>query len=121
LLQKRLTGRAIAHYKKSLEIAPRSLATLNNLALVLSTCSDAQFRNGSRAIQLAQQADEVAGGKNPLFIRTLAAAYAESGQFNEAIGAAHRALELAVTKGDAPLASKLRMDIDLYQINFPLR
>jgi Flp pilus assembly protein TadD len=88
---------------------------------VLSTCSDAQFRNGSRAIQLAQQADKLAGEKNPVFIRTLAAAYAESGRFNDAIGAAQRALQLAVAKGDSALASELRMDIDLYRMNFPRR
>jgi tetratricopeptide (TPR) repeat protein len=112
---------AIACWQKSLEIAPRSPVTLNSLAWVLSTCSDAQIRNGSRAIQLAQQADQLDGGKNPVFARTLAAAYAESGRFNDAIEAAQRALELAVVKGDSALASKLRMDIDLYRMNFPHR
>jgi len=112
---------AIACWQRSLEIAPRSPVTLNSLAWVLSTCSDAQIRNGSRAIQLAQQADQLDGGKNPVFARTLAAAYAESGRFNDAIEAAQRALELAVVKGDSALASKLRMDIDLYRMNFPHR
>jgi tetratricopeptide (TPR) repeat protein len=112
---------AIACWQKSLEIAPRSPAILNSLAWVLSTCSDAHLRNGSRAIQLAQEADQLAGGKNPVFARTLAAAYAESGRFNDATGTAQRALELAVGKNDFALASELRMDIDLYRMNFPRR
>jgi tetratricopeptide (TPR) repeat protein len=121
LLRKGLVGEAISHYEKSLAIAPQSTVTLNNLALVLSTCSDARFRNGSRAIQLAEQADQLSGRKNPSIVRTLAAAYAESGRFNDAIAAAERALQLATAQGDSALVSTLRMDIDLYRMNFPRR
>jgi protein O-mannosyl-transferase len=120
-LQKRLVGEAVVHYEKSLEVAPESVATLNNLARVLSICPDAQFRNGSRAIQLAQQADQLAGRKNPLVVRTLAAAYAESGRFDNAIDAAQRALQLAIAQGNSTLASDLQMDIDLYRTNLPFR
>ena len=121
LLRKQLTGDAIAHYEKSLQIAPNSTPILNTLAWVLATSSDAQLRNGVRAVELARQADELAQGKDPVFIRTLAAAYAESGRFNDAIAAAQRGLKLAQAKGDSTLANKLQMDIDLYRMNFPLR
>ena len=121
LLRKKLTGDAIAHYERSLQIAPQSTPILNTLAWVLATSSDAQLRNGARAVELARQADELAQGKDPIFIRTLAAAYAESGRFNDAIAAAQRALKLAQAKGDSTLANKLQMDIDLYRMNFPLR
>jgi len=112
---------AIACWQKSLAMAPRSPATLNSLAWVLSTSSDAQLRNGSRAVQLAEQANQLAGGTEPVFIRTLAAAYAESGRFKDATDTARRASELAVARGDSALASELRMDIDLYRMNFPRR
>jgi len=121
LLRKGLVRDAVAHYERAREIAPGAPSTLNSLAWVLSTSSDAQLRNGPRAIQLAQQADRLAGGKDPVFIRTLAAAYAESGRFNDAISAAQRALQLALAKGDQALASRLRMDLDLYRMNFPRR
>ena len=121
LVRKGLVADALAHYEKSLQLGPPLPSTLSNLAWVLSTCSDSQLRNGPRAIQLAEQANQLSGGKNPVFIRTLAAAYAESGRFNDAISAAQRALELAVAKGDQALASKLRTDIDLYRMNFPRR
>src|SRR3984893_2701932 len=121
LVYKRLTGDALAHYEKALQITPGSVVTLNSLAWALATGADARFRNGSRAVQLAQQADQLAQGKNPVFVRTLAAAYAESGRFNDAIDTAQRALQKALAKGDSALASKLQMDIDLYRMNFPMR
>jgi Flp pilus assembly protein TadD len=121
LLQKGRVRDAVAHYERSREIDPQWPPVLNALAWVLSTCSDREFRNGPRAIQLAEQANQLSGGKNPAFIRTLGAAYAESGRFTDAIDAAQRALELSVAKGDAAFASNLRMDIDLYRMNFPRR
>jgi tetratricopeptide (TPR) repeat protein len=112
---------AIACWQKSLELAPQSPVTLNSLAWVLSTSSNAELRNGFRAVQLAEHANQLVGGTEPVFIRTLAAAYAEAGRFEDAIGTARKASELAVAKGDSALASELRMDIDLYRMNFPRR
>ena len=121
LLRKGEIGEAIAHYEKALEIAPHSLLTLNNLAWALSTCPDASRRNGARAIELAQEADQLAGGQNPIFIRTLAAAYAENGRFNDAIETAQRAVQLALAQDNFALASKLEKDIDLYRKFSPKR
>src|SRR5437667_9457648 len=121
LLRKGEIGQAIAHYEKALEIAPHSLLTLNNLAWALSTCPDASLRNGARAIELAQKADQLAGGQNPIFIRTLAAAYAENGRFSDAIETAQRALQLALAQDNFALASKLEKDLDLYRKFSPKR
>jgi tetratricopeptide (TPR) repeat protein len=121
LLRKGEIGQAIAQYQAALEFSPHSILTLNNLAWALSTCPDASLRNGAKAIELAQKADQLAGGMNPIFIRTLAAAYAETGRFNDAIETAQRALQLARAQGDFALASKLEKDIDLYRTNSPLR
>jgi Flp pilus assembly protein TadD len=121
LVRKGEVSQAIAHYETALEIAPRSTSTLNNLAWALSTCPDASLRNGARAVELAQKADQLAGGKNPIFIRTLAAAYAESGRFNNAIETAQRALQLATAQDNSALANKLEKDLDLYRTNVPLR
>jgi Tfp pilus assembly protein PilF len=121
LLQKGLIAEAMSHFEESLKLAPELAPMLNDFAWVLATCPDAHLRNGARAVELAQRADQVAQGRNPLFARTLAAAYAESGRFNDAIATAQRALPLAEAKGDSALAAALRLDIDLYRINFPLR
>jgi Flp pilus assembly protein TadD len=119
LLRKHLVGQAITHYEKSLAIASHSVATLNNLALVLSTASDARFRNAPRAITLAEQADHLCGGNNVMIVRTLAAAYAEAGRFTNAVDATERALKLANAQGDITFATTLRMDGDLYRMNLP--
>jgi protein O-mannosyl-transferase len=132
-LQKRLVGKAMSHYQMALKLRPeladphynfnnfsRAL-TFNHIARVLSTCSDAQYRDGPRAIEMAERANQLSGWKNSSFVRTLAAAYAESGRFNDAIDTAQRALQLAITQGDPALATELRLDIDLYRMNFPMR
>ena len=76
---------AIQHYQKALELAPRSIPTLTNLAWLLATSQDASLRNGPKAVELAKQADRLVGGTNTLVLRTLAAAYAENGEFANAI------------------------------------
>jgi Flp pilus assembly protein TadD len=120
-LQERAMGEAVKHYEKSLAVAPESPLVLNNLALIFATCSDAQFRNGLRAIELAKQADELSARNNPSIVRTLAAAYAETGRFKEAIETARRAMTLALAQKDAATANDARLDIDLYELNLPRR
>src|SRR6267378_2096928 len=75
------TAEAIQHYDKALEISPKSIPALPNLAWVIATCSNGSLRNGVRAVEIARRADELSGGSNPIVLRTLAAAYAEAGQF----------------------------------------
>jgi Flp pilus assembly protein TadD len=120
-LQKRALSEAVVQYEKSLQLTPGSIVVLNNLALIFATCSDAQLRNGFRAIELAKRADELCARKNPSIVRTLAAAYAETGQFKEATETAERALKLAAKPGDSALVNDIRLDIDLYEINLPRR
>src|SRR5881394_3401769 len=76
---------AIGHYERATGISPQSVSALANLAWLLATCPDASFRDGSKAIQLARRADQLSGGTNALVLRTLAAGYAEAGQFEKAI------------------------------------
>ena len=72
-------------------------------------------RDGARAIQLAVQASQAAGGNSPDALRSLAAAYAEAGEFSQAAQTAQRALQLAESQFDAALAVKLRREIGLYE------
>ena len=48
---------------------------------MLATCPQASLRNGIEAVKLAERANQLAGGKNPAVLCTLAAAYAEAGNF----------------------------------------
>jgi Flp pilus assembly protein TadD len=112
---------AILHYEKALEMSPQSVSALNNLAWLLAASSDASLRNGARAIQFAQQADQLSGGTNVLVLRTLAAAYAEAGQFGKAIETAQAAIQLGQSQGDDSLAAELQQEIALYELGLPYR
>jgi protein O-mannosyl-transferase len=112
---------AIQHYEKALEISPQSVSALNNLAWLLATCSNASLRNGARAIQLALRADQLSGGANALVLRTLAAGYAEAGQFGKAIESVRAAMQVARMRGDNSLAGTLEQEIALYELALPYR
>jgi serine/threonine-protein kinase len=89
---------AIAQFETSVQLLPRGAAAHSNLARMLATCSDPSLRNGPRALALAQRANRLSNGMNPVFLRTLASAYAENGQFPQAIEAAQRALRFSKTQ-----------------------
>ena len=112
---------AIQHYQKALELAPKSISTLTNLAWLLATSQDASLRNGAKAIELATQADGLVGGTNTLVLRTLAAAYAENGEFTNAIRTARSAMQLARMHGEDSLTTDLDQQIRLYQLGMPYR
>ncbi len=121
LVQKGALRDAISHYQAALEIAPDSVLALNNFAWLLSTCLDGSLRNGRQAVELSERAVRLSGWKNAVFLRTLAAAYAESGRFREAAEAAERARQLTEAEGDRDGTRVLRQDADLYRANTPLR
>jgi len=112
---------AIQHYNRALELAPKSIPTLTNLAWLLATSQDASLRNGPKAVELATQADRLVGGANTLVLRTLAAAYAENGEFANAIRTARSAMQLARMHGEDSLMTDLDQQIALYQLGMPYR
>src|SRR5215469_14866559 len=112
---------AIQHYQKALELSPQSIPTLTNLAWLLATSQDASVRNGPKAVDLARQADRLTGGANTLVLRTLAAAYAENGEFANAIRTARSAMQLTRMHGEDSLTTDLDQQIKLYQLGMPYR
>jgi protein O-mannosyl-transferase len=120
-LQKHALRQAIDHYEKAMRADPNSIYALNNLAWILATAPDDIFRNCARAVELAKKADQLSKGSNSIFARTLAAAYAEAGHFEEATQNAQRALDLANDQHNQTLAALVQQDLDLYQRHAPLR
>jgi tetratricopeptide (TPR) repeat protein len=112
---------AMEHYETALQLAPETTLARNNLAWILSASPDAAVRNGGRAVELAQQAVEFSGGSNPLFLRTLAAAYAESGRFAEAVDTMERALRLSEAQNDRTEARQLQDEAERFRSKIPLR
>jgi Flp pilus assembly protein TadD len=115
LVQKGSYHEAVAHYEITLRSEPNSEMPLNNLAWVLAAAPDESVRNGTRAVDIALRLTRVTQNKNPFYIRTLAAAYAEAGQFDKAVDAGERASGAAHAQGQDKLAAKIEVETDLYR------
>jgi tetratricopeptide (TPR) repeat protein len=111
----------IEQWEISLQIDPDDGNALNNLAWVLATYPVDAIRDGKRAVELAAKATTLPGGDVPIVLRTLAAAYAESGDFSKAIDTAQRAIDLSTTQNNTSLLATLRHEIELYQARTPYR
>jgi tetratricopeptide (TPR) repeat protein len=112
---------ALAHWRKALVLSPQGVIAQIGAARILSGSADGSLRNGPEALKLARQANDLTSNTDPSVLDTLGAAYAESGQFPQALDAANRALSLAVAKGDTAMADAIRFRIRLYQANTPFR
>ena len=119
LLQVGREGEAIVEFQKALQINPRQPEIQNTLAWVLATAPLATLRDGRRAVELAEEANQTSSGENPLFLRTLAAAYAEAGRFDDAVHIAQRARELAQAAGQSGLVDQLDGDLKFYLVKLP--
>jgi tetratricopeptide (TPR) repeat protein len=118
-LQQGHVDEAITHFQKALTIKPDYVEVQNNMALVLATCPQASLRNGIKAVELAERANQLTGGKNPVVLCTLAAAYAEAGRFPEAVETAQRAMQLAETQSNTALAGALQSQLKFYRAGIP--
>lgn len=116
----RLTD-ALASYQKAIELSPDQLISINNLAWLLATLPEDALRDGRRAVLLGESARQLTGGGDPVVERTLAAAYAEAGRFNEATATARRARELALAAGNNDLAAAIRDQMESYADIKPYR
>jgi tetratricopeptide (TPR) repeat protein len=136
LLQNGQPGEAIAQLEKAFDLQPADLTIENTLAWMLAAAPETSLRDGARAVHLATQASRASGGDNPVILRTLAAAYAQAGQFPDAVQTAQKALQLAERGGggdenaedagrkahsDAALVASLLREIKLYGAGQPFR
>jgi tetratricopeptide (TPR) repeat protein len=119
--QKGQAAEAIQHYEKALQIAPQAIPALTNLAWLLATSSNEALRDGNKAVKLAGQANQLLGATNPVVLRTLAAGYAETGQFAKAIESAQAAIQLARLSGDNSLAADVGDQLGFYRLGVPYR
>ena len=108
---------AIADFEKSLKAAPDNSGILNNLAWVLATSPDDKLRNAKRSIELGTKACEATAYKAPHILSTLAAGYAESGDFETALKWSAKAVEL----GEGETKEQLQKELDSYKEKKPVR
>lgn len=90
-------------------------------AWALATSKNDQVRNGPEAVKLAEKAADLTSHQQPAILNTLAAAYAESGRFDDALATANRALDLAKQSNRTNLFPRIEYAISSYQSHTPLR
>ena len=115
---------AIADFEKALKLAPKDngerSGILNNLSWTLSTSLEDEVRNGKRALELGLEACELTEYKKPHILSTLAAAYAETGQFEKAVEWSQKAVELG-RESKEPQLEQLEAELESYRKKLPWR
>jgi tetratricopeptide (TPR) repeat protein len=113
-------SQAAACMKKLAEISSTgSDVALNSLAWFLATCPDSESRNATKAIEAAEKACELSQWKSWGYVDTLAAAYAEAGDFDQAIKYQELALKMAPAESEKVQGAKQRLE--LYKQRKPFR
>jgi tetratricopeptide (TPR) repeat protein len=90
----------------------------NLIAWLLATSPDASLRDGHEAVQLAEQANQSTGWRDSDPIDTLAAAYAEIGDFEKAVEYQERACKMGGVGADR---KKRQARLELYRKQKPYR
>ena len=117
------TGRhaaALTHLKAAHAVNPGDVTIASNLAWVLATSPEAIHRNGHEAVRLAEWACNATAYKSPPLLDTLAAAYAEAGQFDQAVRTTLQAIEIVHSNPKSP-TSALESRLELYRAGRPYR
>jgi tetratricopeptide (TPR) repeat protein len=109
--------KAMKDCEEAIRINPESAPALGLIAWLLATHPEERFSDGHRAIRLATKACELKNWHDGWSLQALAAAYAETGQFDNAVRYQLRALEVYGSAGeDAP-----RRRLELYKQRKPAR
>ena len=121
LIQQGHVREAVDQWHEALAAQPENGNAASNLAWVFATCPEDSIRDGTRAVELGERALRISAGKIPMIYKVLAAAYAETGRFADAVETAQRGADLATNQGNPVLAAELQSNIALYQSGRPLR
>ena len=98
----------------------RPAAKFNGIAWLRATCVDEKMRNGKIAVEFGTKACDLTKWKEAGYIDTLAAAYAETGDFESAIKWQQQALQM-LEEAPLPNMPELRARLALYQHHQPYR
>jgi tetratricopeptide (TPR) repeat protein len=117
--RKKEWAKAAADYARVVELNPDSPVGLNGLAWTLCTAPDDKVRDGKRAVELAKKACDLTDHKTGGYLDTLAAAYAEVGDFAKAVEWQEKALKA----GDLPVkdVDGARQRLELFKAKKPYR
>lgn len=109
---------AIVDYTEALKLEPDDTGVLNNLAWVLATSTEDKVRDADRSIELGTKACELTKYEKPHILSTLAAGYAEKGDWESAVKWSTKAVEAGA--GD-DVSDQLKKELEQYQEKKPWR
>jgi tetratricopeptide (TPR) repeat protein len=112
---------ALHYYGEALRLKPDFEPALNNLAMLRATCPQPELRDGRQAVQLAEAACRLNGRRNPSFLGTLAAAYAEAGRFGDAVKTIQEARALSKASGANDLLAIQTQMLEQFRAGKPYR
>jgi tetratricopeptide (TPR) repeat protein len=111
--------RAVADFQEAIRLDPNDPSPYNSAAWLLASCSADNCRDGAKAVELATKACSLTAWKNPDYLDTIGVAYAEIGDFDQAIKFEKQALQFpqwAEKQGDGA-----QKRLDLYKERKPYR
>jgi len=110
---------AVKDYEEALKLDPEDTGVLNNLAWVLATSPDDAVRNAKRSLECGLKASELTKYEKPHILSTLAAGYAESGDWETAIKWSGKAVELGAAEQEVD--DQLKKELEGYKQKKPWR
>src|SRR5439155_66818 len=110
---------AVKDYEEALKIDPDDTGVLNNLAWVLATSPEDNVRNAERSIELGLKACELTKYEKPHILSTLAAGYADKGDWETAKKWSGKAVELGAK--DEEIDGQLKKELESYKEQKPWR
>ena len=114
-------GKAINTYQKVLSINGEMTPALYNLSWIYATSKIEKYRDGKKAVSLAEKLCRLTDYRQPLALDALAASYAEIGRFSDAVTIAKKALKLSLQTGPKELELGIKQRLFLYQNGKPYR
>ena len=112
--------KAIAFFQASAQLGQgASVESIYYWSWILATHPEAQLRDGAKAVKLAMQICQHTQNRAPRYLDALAAAFAEVGQYDQAVAIATEAKRLATLADFQDLAWQITQRINLYQTHQP--
>jgi len=112
--------KAIYQYEKAIQLQPDHLDAYRRLAWIFSSSDNDAIRDGARAVDLAQRANELAEGNNWAILDVLAVSYAGASEYAKATAVGERALKMIPDDAEADFIMRLKERLKLYQERTPV-
>jgi tetratricopeptide (TPR) repeat protein len=114
LMRKGDVADSLEHFREALNLRPDWPPALTGIAWIEATSAEPVFLNATEAVRLAERAQMLTAGTDPLVLDALAAAYAASGSFDRAIVSARTGVEMAKARTPT-LAAEIQRRLELYE------